>query len=117
MQVTKINQKLQDWLNSPIDDINITSKYDNLNIKNSNKNKDFDKYYDVNDQDDLNSDKFCEDVFNKDIYIPPSTNRYLVNYLFKQLVNTCEKKNSKLITKTFKDDFYMFCYLNSFKKN
>ncbi len=72
---------------------------------------------------------------NMNILIPPNSNRYEVNNLFKTMVDICDDgemvynipnvediKNGKshisfdmhkLITPDFKDDFYKFCYINS----
>lgn len=64
------------------------------------------------------------------ILIPPHTNRYHANYLFKQLIDygiknnlfygvtnlkTGERSTVPLIHPKFKRDFYRFCYLNTKK--
>ena len=95
------------------------------------------------DPEELNRDKFLLhlDKFveryrstknNLDILIPPNTNRYHTNYLFKKLVdysidNNCiyshiDQKTGDiypldLINVNFKDAFYEFCYENTYKNN
>jgi len=124
------NYLVRSWLESKIVDPCISSKYEVDNFySNKNENKDFDKYYyyyyyqqdyTPEDPDLKSSDKFCEEIFNKDVFIHPGTNQYLTNYLFKKLVDYCEKNNFKyndsfLIDKYFKNSFYKFCYNNSKK--
>ncbi|AYV78819.1 MAG: hypothetical protein Edafosvirus36_9 [Edafosvirus sp.] len=65
-----------------------------------------------------------------DVLIPPGTNRFHTNYLFKKIVDCSndrmsyyipkiidgkivEENNEKLITSDFKEEFYKFCFENT----
>jgi hypothetical protein len=75
--------------------------------------------------------KHLDDYTDHNILIAPNTNRYHVNYLFKQLIDHCslnsmfvEEEDNRgkihvlaLFDKNFKDKFYEFCYNNTTNKN
>lgn len=44
-----------------------------------------------------------------DVLIPPNSNRYHANYLFKQLVDYCQANGVDYVNPNFKDIFYEFC--------
>lgn len=80
---------------------------------------------DNNDYDELNKNfimQYIDSYKNIDVLIPPQTNRFHVNQLFKRMVDyTIDNNlvyrinNTKLplIDTSIKNDFYKFCYENS----
>ena len=64
---------------------------------------------------------------NINIFLPPNTNIYHANHLFKKMVNNCNQnnyiykisndkggvRNELLIDPDFKEAFYKFCYKNT----
>ena len=84
----------------------------------------------MNDVESSESDQIPQTPDNReiDILIPPNTNRYHANYLFKRMVDftynndmlyeignpsTQSYDTVPLITPSFKHAFYAFCYNNS----
>lgn len=62
----------------------------------------------------------------KSVLIPPNTNRYHSNFLFKKLVDRCDDKKMtyqvadesfKLVDPNLKEAFYQFCFENTHKDN
>jgi len=83
------------------------------------------------DEDDILND-FIEEYTtdnqqNINIFLPPNTNIYHANHLFKKMVNNCNQnnyiykissdkggvRNELLIDPDFKEAFYKFCYKNT----
>lgn len=101
------------WLDKKVNDNSIRSKY----------NRD---YYPINEWhpdriglyypdttefklDPLTPKEAREDYGKYQVSIPPNTNRYHANLLFKQLVNYSEDNGFSILRSVDKYDFYDFC--------
>lgn len=148
-------RRVQQWLDSKVNDELVVGKYDveRYHIGQGEYNPDmFDRYYnkDSGDQDVAASDtsyitlvdteklhvkklddqlafidKSVERYEQESVLIPPHSNRWHANHLFKQLVDYCASNKllfeteegdvEHLIDVNFKDAFYEFCYDNTSK--
>ena len=128
---------LNKWLNSKVSD-NTLDKYtiDEYSLKPYDSKYGEYCYYTKDDSDMQMNDEIqqCDNdnVYNDHIFLYPNTNRYHVNYLFRQLVDLSYdnnfnykiySKNGKnieyeyynLMDVSFKESFYQFCCDNSLK--
>ena len=92
--------------------------------------KDDNSYLDLNNENDIEiydrikyMQYYTRDDKSKLIYINPNTNRYIVDMLFRKLLDNCSlhslicPNETQLITKNMRRSFYKFCYENSMNKN
>ena len=127
------------WLNDTVDDIFDREQYENTDdiLPMYYGKYSLDKYYHKNDYDlyandiniqDTNNkfiDKYIDDYKDYQILIPPQTNRFHANQLFKKMIdcsidnkfeykiydeNTNKYVSVPLIDTSIKNDFYKFCY-------
>jgi len=109
------------------------NKSKNKGETNDNKHRSEDEWETINrnSKNDTNTESSLEDTPDNreiDIFIPPNTNRYHANYLFKKMVDfsvdnylfydiddpeTETQRTEILVDPSLKEAFYAFCYTNS----
>ena len=129
--------KINTWLDQKVSDNTIEDVYESNNLVNKYDSNSQFRYYASNDTDikyktPYDENDVVECYHNKQknniVFIPPSTNRYHTNHLFKNMVNKCIKNNYSysmenggkvvnelLVTPEMKEQFYKFCHDNTYK--
>jgi len=114
------------WLNKKVKDTEIETVYQDNNLPIL-FDPDYYEYYTKYDlkSDDgfitgmISLDRYVEVYKEGKVFIPPSSNRYHCNYLYKKIINFTKKNKMyyphdngyvNLFDKKFKRRFYNFCY-------
>lgn len=130
-------KNINQWLNGKVNDKTVPNKYylDSYTIEPYYGKYNINEYYTENDSDLINNDiaslqyfdenleEYVEEFPDFNLFIAPNSNRYHCNQLFKKLTDFSIKNQMEynisdnilyLITPEFKEEFYQFCFENSF---